>query len=270
MSKVIKIRDKQIKVLKDAKVLNDTTVEFPTMTDNTYDSIKFIMEYLGYHWVEKYKCFKLYNSDETAREFTSKLNNLIKIGEIVISDTDEFKRQTEFYSTPKDIVKLMIDKIELKDGINYKILEPSAGRGNILEEIVKHTDDYIALEKNRVNYQTLIDNGYKAMNISFEIYAKRLQNKIGNIEIFDRVVMNPPFSSDIKHLILGFKMLKPSGLIASIISENSFYRNDTNSIRLREYIKQYKKEVIELPSKTFASSGTNVETMLVILKKPNI
>lgn len=267
MNKFKGITDKQIDILENAKIINNKSLELPKMTDRDYDSIKVILESLGYHWVERYKCFKLY-TDGNINDYILEVNKIKEKRGIYITEDEMFKRETEFYPTPENIVNKLVNELEVNDGGKYNILEPSAGRGNILEKIIPYASKYTALEKNRLNYNILINKGYKATNLSFEIFVDRLKKRNKDIGLYDRVIMNPPFSCALQHIQLGFSLLKPGGILVSIIPENLYYRGDRNSTKLREYIERYNGKVIELDSGSFSESGTNVETMIIKLRYP--
>ncbi len=230
------------------------------MDNADYERLRVPMEYLGYHWVERFKCFRTNDTTYHTKDFKDRAYKLFIRGFIEVSDTDKFIKENEFYITSEKTALQMMSLSELNKHTNYKILEPSAGRGDLLKYILDYTNDYVAVEKNRDNFTELIRRGYKAKNISFEVYAKRLYESNRPLEVFDRVIINPPFSLDSQHLILGYKLLKKNGIVVSVLSENSLYRDNRHSARLREFISKHKAEVLKIPS-------TNTEMCLVKVRK---
>ena len=85
----------------------------------------------------------------------------------------------------------------------------------------------------------------------------------GNLGQFDRIVMNPPFENgaDIKHIQHALKMLKPGGRLVAICANGP--RQQTTLKPLAENSGGWYED---LPAGTFASQGTNVNTVLLLIE----
>ncbi|WP_424627569.1 hypothetical protein [Bradyrhizobium sp. SYSU BS000235] len=83
--------------------------------------------------------------------------------------------------------------------------------------------------------------------------------------IFDRAVMNPPFprQADIDHVMHAIGFLKPGGRIVAIMSAAITFRGDTKTTRFRDLIEERRGFIKPLPTGSFKSSGTMVNTVVV-------
>lgn len=82
----------------------------------------------------------------------------------------------------------------------------------------------------------------------------------GDLGEFDRIVMNPPFenAADIRHILHALGMLKPGGRLVAICA---------NGPRQREALQPIATRWEDLPAGTFANTGTQVNTALVVIDK---
>jgi phospholipid N-methyltransferase len=159
----------------------------------------------------------------------------------------------QLFPTPPDLAEKMVEYAEIAQGMT--VLEPSAGTGNILQAIMN--DDtaraVIAVEIN----QTLC-NRLKAEYILTDVHCMDfLAYNRGNYPV-DRIIMNPPFEngSDIKHILHAKSMLKPGGKLVAICAGGP---------RQTEKLQPLCDSWELLPAGTFASAGTNVNTVLLTM-----
>lgn len=176
----------------------------------------------------------------------------------------KLKRIDGYFPTPKPIVQRMIELADIRDGDN--ILEPSAGNGNILDGIT----DYMSNSNITASIQAIEWN----MSLS-EILKLKHYDVIGEnflehhrFDYYDKIVMNPPFekAQDIQHVQHAYKCLKNGGRIVAIMSPHFTFANDSKSVHFREWLDgrgYYEK----LPEGSFKESGTNVNTILVVIDK---
>lgn len=131
----------------------------------------------------------------------------------------------EFYPTPKDIIKKML-KPFYRDGAYYReslsqlhemsILEPSAGKGDILDYVCDNThrnirENLYCIELNQDLQHTLRGKGYSLIHDDFLTYT-------GDI-YFDLIVMNPPFSEGDKHLLKAWEILHEGDIVCLLNEE---------------------------------------------------
>ncbi len=167
-----------------------------------------------------------------------------------------------FYPTPAQLVALMLDYADVQPG--DRVLEPSAGTGNIADAI-RERHPAAALDvvecHNRLR-NILSAKGHRLAGADFLEFVPQGGG-------YNVIVMNPPFErfQDIHHVLHAWGCLEPGGRLVSIMSEAVFFRQDKIAARFREWLDDQNAAVIELPAGAFAESGTGVKTRLVMLDK---
>lgn len=161
-----------------------------------------------------------------------------------------------YFPTPPEVVQRLIDNADLEEGM--KILEPSAGQGNILEFLKEY--DVIVGELYSGNRTILEEKGYSVLFDDFMEYSE--------YEKYDRIIMNPPFAKqeDIDHVMHAYKMLKKGGRLVSVMATSIQFRDNKKSKKLRELIES-NGYFDELPEESFKESGTGVRTVIVVIDK---
>ena len=96
-------------------------------------------------------------------------------------------------------------------------------------------------------------------------------------EPFDCVVMNPPFDRgrDSDHVRHAYDFLKPGGVLVAIMSARAEFGEDKRHKALHRLIEQakpldnWRRQVwFDLPPGSFAHAGTNVNTVILAIRKP--
>jgi len=220
------------------------------------------LESIGLKWNRKEKChIAEYNIEE-------KLNEIIEIGEYT-----DVKKEYQFFETPKELAKRMVEiayAINKDDQNSFKWLEPSAGKGAIINEIPDHVN-LTAVELNEENYKYLYNNFFEKKKINSLISNPRdfllLSHK--TIGLFDKILMNPPFAKqqDIQHILHAFNFLKEGGTLVAICSESPFFRENKKAKDFRKFLEENNAEVEKLLAGTFKESGTMVNTRLITITK---
>ncbi len=240
-------------------------MSLPDMTDIQYDSIKYIVEYAGGHWREKYKGFIF---DESAESIKDRIFDILKLKSIELSKNDIFQIENQFYPTPDWLAAKMVDLANIKYPFE-NVLEPSAGKGAILKHIVDKTDKYVAVECSKANVFELKAAGYRVISDTFENYYKyAVENGIK----FSKIIMNPPFSNemDIRHIVLAYNLLKRDGELWGLMAENSIYYNRRITYNFNKFIKDRNGSIEEIPHGSFKDSGTNVDVIMIHLVKKKL
>ena len=120
-----------------------------------------------------------------------------------------------FYPTPEWLTRKLIDPLKLHGAY---VLEPSAGKGDILDVIHKHFNDHYyptklyAIEIEPELRSILESKGYPVVGDDFLAYEPRIH--------FNYIVMNPPFASAEEHIMHAWHILY-EGEIAAIINATS-------------------------------------------------
>ena len=216
---------------------------------NVYVSVNKVLEAMGGKWNRKAKGHVFDFSPEATLE------------EIVLSgEYTDTKKELQFFETPKELAVRLCDMAEIT--AECSVIEPSAGRGRIADEILKRNPkSIVCFEINNGMEMYLKDKGY-------DVYYRDFLEVDDEVSA-DRIVMNPPFSKqqDIDHVYKAYDCLKPGGILVSVMSTSHTYRTNSKSELFREFLEQIGAEVEILPEGTFKESGTMVNTCVVKIRK---
>lgn len=122
----------------------------------------------------------------------------------------------EFYPTPKSLLNKIFDGVDWKQVDT--ILEPSAGKGDIIEFIQNseeahryhHNFEIDCIEKDPNLQAVLKQKGFRLVHDDFFTFHTWKQ--------YDLIVMNPPFSCGDKHLLNALKLQEDGGNIICILN----------------------------------------------------
>lgn len=159
-----------------------------------------------------------------------------------------------FFPTPKPLIERMLDMAEL-EGDSGSWLEPSAGKGDILEAIFERfprRNAVFGIErmydlrqllklKKRLPHWSGFDLIEREGNDFLEIANKFAQD----LTFFSRILMNPPFEKgqDIDHLQAAYSILKHRGIVVAVVSEGPFFRQTKKDVAFREWLDEVGAEV---------------------------
>lgn len=170
------------------------------------------------------------------------------------------KKIEGFFPTPKTLVDQMIDYADIQAG--HEVLEPSAGKGNIAQEIQQAAPDAIleVVEYNAGLRALLEAKGYNVVGNDFLEVTKN----------YDRIVMNPPFENfqDIDHVKHAYELLKPGGKLVAIMGAG-VKNSRKKAVEFREWLDDMGSYIEDLPEGSFKTSDrpTGVSTVMVTIEK---
>lgn len=175
-----------------------------------------------------------------------------------------------FYPTPKNIIEKMLEPYKMRDldnGLSLSdkiILEPSAGKGDILNYIEENTyyskpKKVYCIEKD-VNLQTILkENHHKLIDSDFLNHAPDFD--------YNLIIMNPPFDNGADHLLKAWNILR-NGDIVCLLNEETVKNPCTKT---RELLKRIIEEngSIEYLGDCFATAErkTGVNVAMIRLSK---
>lgn len=168
----------------------------------------------------------------------------------------KFDQKGDINFTPLDIALQLIEYANIdRDSV---VLEPSAGIGNIADQIKKFVDNVDVCEQ-MYSYRELL--GLKGFNVVGSDFLE-----YNNFNYYDCIIMNPPFSDEQNHIRHAFDLLKAGGKLIAITSPHWTFANDKSSKEFREWFNELGGEIAEeLESGTFEMTG--VRTNIIILDK---
>jgi len=174
------------------------------------------------------------------------------------------KKEFQFFPTPKKIAEEICEMADINNKCDC--LEPSAGTGNIAEVMKTYSPKSLTvIELDITNTRYLGEKGkYSLCIMGQDFLTWGTKNK------FDRIVMNPPFSKkqDIKHILRAWELLKPNGILVSILSPSPFFCNDKLSQDFRGFLDRNNATVKDFSEGEFKESGTAIRTKCIkVIKK---
>jgi len=186
-----------------------------------------------------------------------------------------FTSNPDFYPTPDHLINKMVSGLDF----NYinSILEPSAGKGNIVDKLKaiekpaysynskKYNFDIDCIENDETLRTILKGKNYRLVYNDFLTYD--------TMKEYDLIIMNPPFSNGCKHLLKALEMQERNGgsIICLLNAETlkNDYTNDRKTLnrKLEEY-----NATIEYLQESFidAERSTSVEIALIKVKLPEV
>lgn len=187
-----------------------------------------------------------------------------------------------FYPTPDELLELMIKDIDLTR--IKRVLEPSAGKGNIIDFLVKKYEKVVnssrfLSSKSKLNIDAIeIDD-----NLQHLLRGKSEKENTFNLvhndfltyktfKPYDLIIMNPPFDKADMHLLYAIELLQKGGQIVCLTNATTIKDPRTNRRKdLINKLEELNAEVEFLKDTfTMAERKTNVEVALIKIKVPEV
>lgn len=199
-------------------------------------------------------CFGVYNRNK----FDFPIDAEIIKAKILSGEIKNLKKELQFFGTPKKVAEIMTNQIIGMWEEGMSVLEPSAGQGSLVEQIleVRPNAKVTAVEINDINNAVLKSKFQDNNQINF-IDADFLTLTVNDLGKFDLIVANPPFTKglDMVHIKHMFKFLKTGGQMIVLSSEGVTF----NQQKKYEDFRNWADEIgyyRSLNSKSFIESGT--------------
>jgi hypothetical protein len=247
------------------RIFKKGTVHIYIQNDFRQKLNKLLAEYYGYSLGSN-------QDDDFEEDLLEKKREVVALGPTL-----------DFFPTPAAVVKKMADLTYLSDRDVYakmpdevwqtrvdmrkklRCLEPSAGLGHIAKNLARWSDkvDCFELDPNRA--AALKAQGiYRSVQCCDFLQQEPPTNKDFG---YDRIHANPPFGGKraITHVYHAAKFLAPYGVLVSVMYAGTLNRNDKYTTQFRDWVSKHDGRFFDLPAKSFASVGTNVNTILVVI-----
>jgi hypothetical protein len=177
-----------------------------------------------------------------------------------------------FYPTPKHIIAKMLEGVNLSDIL---ILEPSAGKGNILDFIVERGLEYstynpeahkleiqnklYCIEKNPDLQNVLRGKGFNVIDSDFLTHVSE--------RTYNLIVMNPPFDHAVKHFLKAFE-ISNGAEIRCIFNRETIDNTCTKERELLQEIMKQHNVKPEYLGKCFSDSERRTAVEVALIKIP--
>jgi hypothetical protein len=226
----------------------------------TYEKVNEVLARLGGKWNRK-AGGHVFPSDPTAA-----------LAEVLEGDAVPEKNPLAYFPTPYAVACILADEAVVCGNEPLDVLEPSAGDGQLVEGVRRRVDD------NHANPRVLRWS-------MVEIDPKRVQSCTGGMAYnfdflawdaprqFDRVIMNPPFTTPadanayVAHILKAWSLLKPGGRLVAVVPRGALFRQDRATAPVRDLVTAY-GYAKPLPDGSFEGAGTGVVTSYIVLDKP--
>ena len=234
----------------------------------TYSAVDKVLQALGGKWSRGSKAHLF---DESIAD---RIDDVITMGAV------ETARDTGFFETPVPIARDMIKKVGVNSGM--RVLEPSAGTGRIVRELLAIKCEVVAVERDPLRatqiasyvdvassrrLTVLTKDFLECHRLTIEVAMRGADTYASVMHGFDRVVMNPPFigTQHLDHVRTAHAMLAPRGLLVSILPSSVDFRRDRKHTEFREWIAGLGGEASTMMPGSFKESGTSVNTLMVVV-----
>lgn len=235
----------------------------------------------------------------TNDELLRKVNRILAdhygeaLGDGMTQDADPLKdvkttpaKNFGFFPTPEAAAKEVLRKVNLlreKSRDRLRILEPSAGTGNLARRCIRRLDDLSDWDRERYGNTYRFDNAIDCVemqpHLAHALEAEGIYNRVicadfltvqpDPARLYDVVVMNPPFDRerDIDHVMHALEFLKPDGQLVAIMSAATEFRETKKSAAFRAFMESKGATWEDLPPGSFAESGTYCNTGILTVHK---
>ncbi len=243
--------------IKDCSIIgNEIFLPDYTIPKAEYPKVKKAITGIGGKWTPSSQSF-VFKDDPTD------LFDQICSGEKIDLEA-EFKKTTQYFPTPKHVIRKMNEYIGLSYG--NRVLEPSAGKGKIcdfLKETYTFDWNLDVCEMVGPFADELKEKGY---NVAGSDFLEMPSPEKG----YNLIIANPPFSNnqDVKHFLRMYELLAPGGRIITIMSKR--WETDGSELckQFRQSLAYYFHSLETIKKGAFKDSGTNIETYLLVVDKP--
>lgn len=189
-----------------------------------------------------------------------------------------------FYPTPDGLARSCAAAVRTyrePDEPRRRVLEPSAGSGNLARALFpdpaerrrhharpdeyKH-DPIVDCVEIQPHLADALRGDKRLRKVWCEDFLRLTPKETG---LYDGVLMNPPFDRerDIDHVVHALDFLEPGGILVAIMSAGTEFRETKKSQAFRALIERMGGAFSDLPAGSFSSVGTNINTLLLRVRK---
>lgn len=231
--------------------------------------------------VEDYPKFKLMLTDlggQWKRKGFFFSANPLPALQLILDRGISWKQLTQYFPTPHPVVKQMIDCLPTGSDFWHgkRILEPSAGRGNILMNILLYTG-LLRLNESRTGIEFLPKSTVHLCELdefNYVCLENRVPREMGYERVgtdflqlseeqqYDIILANPPFTGNqwLTHFRKMVRHLAPGGRIVCVLPQKA----EQEPGLLDGLVDG---NIIPLPKNSFKSSGTSADTCIVSARR---
>lgn len=213
--------------------------EFVIASRITKKDDKYIINFSRRFYVEPFmnEILKFINIEtvQEHNEYQCNVNPIEIIRHIIVNGTVDYKTN-QFYPTPDNIVDDIEDYVG--DATGKKMLEPSAGRGNISKRFEEYGIHCIEKEELNTLYLSQLHKNVVCADFLYYNVSKESDQ-------YDIIVMNPPYNNKQwkTHVDHALSLLKKDGVIYAVLPSGKEYEFD-NCELLETYNNEFENTAI--------------------------
>jgi phospholipid N-methyltransferase len=175
-----------------------------------------------------------------------------------------------FFPTSESVADKMVNYASI--GRGTRVLEPSAGTGVLARAALSAGALVTCVELQAPMARELITaHDFEAVHC-----ADFLTMTPAQLGIFDVVMMNPPFDNgrDCDHVAHALQFVREGGILVAIMAARAEFSDNARAVSLRRKVAKWPKaygwlsQWIDLPAGSFAHAGTNVNTVVLAIRRP--
>ena len=186
------------------------------------------------------------------------------IDRLTSGENVNIKKEFQAFFTPKDVAEWLVQHLFITE--DDTILEPNGGEGALIKAIRSegHKNHVYTYELNPIFSDIL--SSIKDVTLLGSDFLKADKSLHGT---FNKIIANPPFNKnqDIEHIYKMWDMLAKKGRIVTVASKHWQFANDKKCKQFKEWMEENEAEIYPLDKGAFKSSGTNVESCILIIDK---
>ena len=239
--------------------VDGTTIKLPNVTldRKVYLEVKTALELIGGKWKGGKVGGFVFATDPT--ELLQKVAGGEKVNP---------KKEFQFFGTPAELAKKMVAMADISP--TSVILEPSAGQGAIVDEILKVTTDgnmVCICEKMPINRDILMKK-YDGKVEFLRVEDDDFLNHPDEVK-YDSIIANPPFSKnqDIEHIQKMYTLLQEGGTLVAISSTHWEHSQNNKERAFKQWLDVVGAYQEDIPAGAFKESGTSIATKLIMIQK---
>ncbi len=187
-----------------------------------------------------------------------------KLLERLINGEENIQKKIQFFPTPSKLASKIVDLAEIKS--DQLILEPSAGQGAIVSQIIARYPDKVidVCEIDPINTKVLTERFSNNINLVANDFISLASN-----QSYHRIIANPPFSKnqDIMHILKMYECLAPGGVLTSFMSTSWQYKQSKLVNSFKDWLDCREVEIFPIDRHSFSESGTEIPTIILKIRK---
>lgn len=244
----INISDRTKCILRDSRIENKRLFLPSSLDRKEYTDVNKIIEEIGGKWKKGSKCHEFNECP------SDKIKELLDGGKLI----DEQKTFQSYFTPPNLAARV----VQIADVNGKLVLEPSAGTGNIVKEILIQGCKFVCCyEINKEYNDQLFKNVCGSSKVSCILWD--FLDVYPHTPSYDVIILNPPFSKNqwLKHLFHAYEFLKMGGKLVALLPNNR-----TNT-KLVDWLKDKDYIIHNVEDGAFKEAGTLISTMILEVNK---